>query len=225
MTTDEVWIGADSKVASINDKSLAQSVCKIMQVDDLFFAFAGLPKYNRGGYDLVAIVKKAVKSGRSLSDKVRAFDDLVVKPLERSLSWIKSHQPDYYKQEIAGKNAVQIVFAGIEKGRPLLQLRYITVTDHGGRKPSVTVNKVRCPGSDCPRGEFITFLGHNAAIKRYISKVPSFWQKGYAEGIRLLIDLEIKEAPEVVGPPIDILRIGRRGAEWIQKKAVCKEIE
>ena len=49
-----------------------------------------------------------------------------------------------------------------------------------------------------------------------------FWKIGYAEGIRKLITIEIEADPNTVGPPIDILRIGESGAEWIQRKPECR---
>lgn len=41
------------------------------------------------------------------------------------------------------------------------------------------------------------------------------------EGVRRLIETEIAARSEYVGPPIDILRIDKTGARWIQKKPGC----
>jgi hypothetical protein len=42
-----------------------------------------------------------------------------------------------------------------------------------------------------------------------------------AVGVEYLIRLEIEEDGEDVGPPIDILRITKRGAQWIKRKPQC----
>jgi len=223
-TPQEIWIGADSKVAAIHDKSITRSECKIRQADSLFFAFAGLPEYRRTGYDLVAIVKKAGRNGLILSDKVKTFDRLIVTPLSKALKRIKSYQPAYFRQKIEGKAVIQILFAGIEKGVPIFFMRTIKAESHDGDSPSLTIHKVSCPGKDCPTGEIVAYLGHNRAISSFLAGKGNFWEIGYADGIRKLITVETEAEPDNVGPPIDILRIGRRWAEWVQKKPECQEI-
>ena len=55
--------------------------------------------------------------------------------------------------------------------------------------------------------------------------MPEFWRVGIVEGIRSLIELEIAAEPAHTGGPIDILRITKDGAEWIQRKQECPDID
>ena len=152
-TPKEVWIGADSKAAAIRNKSITKSVCKIRQVDSLFFAFAGLPKYKKSGYDLVAVVNEACRNGGTISNKVKTFDTLIAAPLSRALKRIKRYQPAYFHQEIEGKAVIQVLFAGIENGAPVFFMRYIEFISRDNASPSIVINKVSCPGGDCPGGK------------------------------------------------------------------------
>jgi hypothetical protein len=43
--------------------------------------------------------------------------------------------------------------------------------------------------------------------------------------VRRLIEIEIAARGEYVGPPIDIVRISRNGAQWIQRKTECAELQ
>lgn len=220
-TPEEIWIGADSKVNLLFRKEVSRSACKIRQVGNLFIGYAGLAEYTKTNYDLVTVVNEACLKGGTLEGKVRAFEELIVNPLSHALKYMRRNHSKYYRQKIHGKTAVQIVFAAVEKGVPILHVRYLNVSDREGDSPAVALHKLGCPGRDCPRGEFASYLGHNAAIVQLMEKEKNFWTRGYAEGIRELIDLEIQAEPEYVGGPVDILRLDRNGHRWIQKKEEC----
>ncbi|MFH0845770.1 MAG: hypothetical protein V1930_09845 [Pseudomonadota bacterium] len=221
-TPQEIWIGADSKVNLLLPKAVSRSGCKIRQVGNFFIGYAGLAEYTKTNYDLVTLVNEACMKGGTLEDKVRAFDGVIVNPLSHALKYIKRTHSRYYRQKIHGKAAVQIVFAAVEEGVPIIHVRYLNVSDRGGDSPSIALYKRSCPGEDCPNGEFVAYLGHNEAIVRFVEKEKNFWTIGYAEGIRELIDLEIQAEPDYVGAPIDILRLDGKGHRWIQRKEECR---
>ncbi len=222
-TPEEIWIGADSKVTNVHNKSITKSVCKIKQVGRLFYAFAGFSNYTGSSYDLVSIVNKACRNNLSLSGKVKTFEKLIVPPLSKALKRIQINRPSYFAEEIQDKAVIQIVFAGIENGEPSFFVRNIRVEDNDGNSPTITINEVSCPG-DCEGGEMVVYLGHTEAIESFLETKDSFWEIGYAAGIRELITIQIEAEPDDVGPPIDMLRISNRGAKWIQKKPRCQEI-
>jgi hypothetical protein len=66
-------------------------------------------------------------------------------------------------------------------------------------------------------------LGQNEAIKRFEKTNPNLLKDGPVKAVRTLISIEIADKPNDVGPPIDVLHITKRGAEWIQKKPECTE--
>ena len=36
-----------------------------------------------------------------------------------------------------------------------------------------------------------------------------------------LVGLQIRESPEFVGPPVDVIRVNRAGVEWVTRKPSC----
>ncbi|MGO9612847.1 MAG: hypothetical protein ACLPX5_07425, partial [Dissulfurispiraceae bacterium] len=82
-----------------------------------------------------------------------------------------------------------------------------------------------CPG-DC-QGSFVTiFLGQTEAIRTYLQKHEHFlYSTDSVTAVRNLVELEISKEPSFVGPPIDILRLTKDGAEWLQKKSLCTDVQ
>src|SRR5262249_11962589 len=98
-----------------------------------------------------------------------------------------------------------------------------TISENSPESISVKTRLDFCPGHACPLAghgsEKLNFLtmGVHEAIDRDVEDHPSFWtdlQKDPVSTIRRLIELETREAPDLVGLPIDILTISKDGAKW-----------
>lgn len=68
-------------------------------------------------------------------------------------------------------------------------------------------------------------LGNVSAQGTLMMQQPDYWKIGLAEAVRRLVQFAINECPEWCGEPIDILRVTSKGAEWIQRKQECPDIE
>ena len=222
-TPTEIYIGADSKITDIRNESLTSTACKIRQVDDLFFAFSGLPKMPGVESDLMGIIEEASRGGGTIADKVEAFDDIIADKWSEGLQEMKKERPQFYEEEVKGKIILQVAFAGIQKRKPVFYLMHLKAVERDGF-PAIDIFKKSCPG-DCQQGKVIAYFGNTGALKQYMSDRSNAWKSGYVQEIRKLITLQIEAQPEHVGPPIDILHINRMGAEWIQIKSGCPEIE
>lgn len=222
-TPTDIYMGADSKITDIRDESLQSTACKIRQVDDLFFAFSGFPEIPGADPGLMGIIRAAAGSGGNIADKVEAFDDIIVDAWSKALQTLKKKRPQFYEDEVKGRNVLQIAIAGIQKRKPVFFMRHLKALERNGL-PGIAIYKKSCPG-DCVHGKVIAYLGHTGALKGHTSDRSDVWNDGYVQGIRTLISLQMKADPEHVGPPIDILHIKRRGANWIQVKSECPEIE
>ena len=65
-------------------------------------------------------------------------------------------------------------------------------------------------------------LGEGEAIAAYMEQNPKEWFRGtFVETAKFFVTLEIKDKPQFVAFPIDVLRLTKDGAEWIQKKEGC----
>lgn len=222
-TPEDIVIGADSKILS-TDGTLSSSVCKIMQVDNFFFASAGLVMDTSGKYSVTSkVIKASQKKGR-IFDIATNFESIIIPELEEVVKELKSTEPEYYKREIEGRAALEIVFFGIEDNVPVLYMRYFQVVKLATGSFSIKVHQQNCPG-DCPSGIAYTVLGQHEAIDKTLGSNQGFWKMGLVEAIRKLIEIEISHKPKYVAPPIDILRMNKKEIYWVQKKSNCPELK
>lgn len=68
----------------------------------------------------------------------------------------------------------------------------------------------------------LMILGKKRAIEQYLNQTSSDQKRRPTELVRELVELEIADEPEIVGPPIDLLQISKTGAIWNQRKPDCQ---
>ena len=73
---------------------------------------------------------------------------------------------------------------------------------------------------DCPRPAEIFGVDGTTAMMNYLDTLPGIPSKlpGLAEH---LVRLEIADQPALVAPPIDVVRAGSNGIQWLQRKPAC----
>jgi hypothetical protein len=90
---------------------------------------------------------------------------------------------------------------------------------------SFEIGRFACPG-DCQASFVTIFEGQTEAIRKYLQENEYFlYYTDPTTVVRNLVELEVSKDPSFVGPPIDILRLTRGGAEWIQRKSLCTDIQ
>jgi hypothetical protein len=226
-TVSEIVIGADSKVTDAYGNDLNKRACKIRQLGDLFIAIEGLEIDRQTGFSVPEIASKALawKTPAPASDRVSMLMGYLVSGLLTELSHLKTHEPQtYFKKIEGGQLFLRIVVAGFENGRPLLFVRSFRALQYNPGQIGVAVIPDDCL-DDCKGAVTTRFLGESDAIEGLPDEMPDFWKAGLADGVRRLIETEIGARSEYVGPPIDIVRIGASGAQWIQKKAECSDLQ
>jgi hypothetical protein len=224
-TPTEIIVGADSKMVAIGDNPTdAGQACKIIQVDNLFFAHARLMRDSWGTFSVSETVLRARRSGGTILETANNFERLIVPSLTKILEQIKREHPSYFRQHYEGGSAVDIVFFGMEKDVPVLYLRYFVASSTVGGSVSVEVRRLNCPG-DCPTGMTYAFLGEQSALNRFLDANPHYSRNGWVPTINKLIEIEAADKPDFVSLPVDILRVDKSGAGWLQKKPQCPEIK
>ena len=90
-------------------------------------------------------------------------------------------------------------------------------------KGEVEIAVYTCPSGNCESAGHMFLLGETqAALKKLESTSPYPSTSLPQDVIRDLITLEIQDQPDHVGPPINILRVGRDGAaSWLEGGGVC----
>lgn len=222
-TRNEIVIGADSKVTDTYGDAVNRRACKIFQVGNLSIAIEGLEVDRQTGFSVPEITTTAlrIKPNASATEKVSILTGFLVSRLFDELLQLKKHAPETYSRKIEGGQLfLRMVAAGFEKGRPLIFVRSFRAAQLSPQQIGVSVLPDDC--LDGCRGDVVTrMLGEIDAIDGLAEDSPGFWQAGLIDGVRRLLETEIAARSEYVGRPIDILRIDKNGARWIQKKPEC----
>jgi hypothetical protein len=219
-----VVVGADSMVTRGVETTSHESLCKIIQVDSFFYAFSGVIEDPDSEFSVAAMVERAAERGRTILEVANAFEAITLQPLSAFLSRMRQKHPEFFLRKYEDQSPVQAVFVGFDHHVPVMYLRSFKVRSATSGEILLSPLRRDCPGDDCETGIANAFLGQHEAIDRFIADNPSIWKIGLVDAVRKLIEMEIENDPAHVGPPIDILRLDRNGAQWIQKKSECPEI-
>lgn len=226
-TPNEIVIGADSKVTDTFGNDLIKHACKIVQVGNLFIAFEGLEVDRKTGFNVPEISTRALnfRASGPLTEKISLLTGFLVSALLIELSHLKTNEPETYFRKIEGGQLfLRLIVAGFEKGKPLVFVRSFRALQYNPGQIGVAVIPDDCL-DNCEGAVVTRFLGESDAIDGLPEETPDFWKAGLSEGVRRLIETEIAARSEYVGPPIDIVRITRSGAHWVQRKPECGEIK
>jgi hypothetical protein len=219
----EIVIGADSK-ANIGSGSFF--ACKIVQAGSVFIVASGIAENRVIGFNALAIAQQACGTDGTISQKAdrvqKALLDPFIKVLDRARQLF---QQDYERKREEGANRLSVTLCTIENNIPTLVVIDFEVDTPANERPVVRPTRKVCPG-ECPPIETLVDIGSQQASKAFLAQNPAFWDTyDSVTGIRKLIEVEIEANPAEVGSPIDILRITKDGAYWVQKKPQCPDIQ
>jgi len=213
-----------STCVGVPEKSVRQSVCKIYQFGNIFYATSGSLLSNpMTGFIGDKVIAKAFQKDKDIADNVDRFGNELQDPLKEAIENVKIEYPDYFEQNIFNHEPVQLLIAGIENGVPILMTRGFKVASSLGEPVRIEINKQGCKEPTCQQDHpFYIALGKHDALDRYVDNNPNIWSPGITDdAVRRLVEVEIADKPEDVGPPVDILFVGINQMQWIQKKPGC----
>src|SRR5262245_3908725 len=166
-----ILIGADSKAIRGGDMSNTMSICKIEQIGQFYYAAAGLTHNPFISYTLSTIVEEAFREGKTLTDKINRFEQLVQIPLSRALEYVKRDNPKFFKEAFdhGDKVALGVVFAGVVDGELSLWALEFAFEHSYPMASALKISpphRSSCPG-DCPTGYYTVFVGTKQAMANY----------------------------------------------------------
>jgi hypothetical protein len=224
-TAEEIIAAADSKstITLYPDwQRYAFENCKIRKLHDtLYFAASGLTNDYTQTLNVETAIRNSYKKSASVSQTVEVAEALIKSSFLEALNRQKREHPEIFKKNFSKDPYVDFALFGFERGAGFVHRRRLGAQDDKGGLSVKLVDFENCPPLCKDPGE-ITLLGERDTMKEYIDKLGP---------VTALTDLQIAEStvrvaiarnPETVGPPIDILRIDRRGAEWIKVKNMCR---
>jgi hypothetical protein len=222
---NEVVIGADSKRKISEFEPTGRLVgvtstlaCKIQKADGFYFGCSG----PCGELDVASIIVRASRGPASIQSKVEGLVPLVEDALN---NFLENKSPNALRLYVNKPTALQLLFVGIQNRVPLI----IGVDFHYRKSESgvsVKAGEIRVCGATSDacthlvigRTDAISNFSKKKGSMDYLARVPP------VVGVERLIQMEIDEEPDDVGPPIDILRVTKRGATWIRRKRQCMEV-
>jgi hypothetical protein len=144
-----------------------------------------------------------------LSDKVDSFSRTAGIAYQTAMLWYLKNDPTYFKQELAEK-PTEVVFAGVVKGKPAMIAIGLTANEQG----VVRIERyVESTGY---------FMGVNDHILDYLNS-PKAPKTSDLTLVRRLVELEMKNHPQLVGPPVsEVVLDGKGTLHWISRGA-CTE--
>jgi hypothetical protein len=235
---DEIVIGADSKTTLTlpgertgGPESITK--CKIVQSGTLFFASAGSAGIGPAGpednadpeLDLKQTIAACLLGNGGIAEKVRNLEKFLVADLTRVAEEARRDNPVFFLKRFVRHPVHTVIVGGLDNGELVLMVRSFRLIVSPSGSLSFEIGRFACPG-DC-RTSFITiFEGQTEAIRNYLQDHELFlFFADPVSAVRNLVELEISKDPSSVGPPVDILRLTRKGAEWVQKKPLCPDIQ
>ncbi len=217
---DRVMVAADSKTTDFAQaKENYRTTCKIHIEPGFIFASSGntsVRDENQVYFDVTMLIKKIAHESKSLRKTVDSFTKSVVQPLAISMNTLKSRYPQQTPSGLVLSN----VFVTLQNGQSAIYLRRFFVRfERRG-----TFIDPKSTDYYPPANRHIKlFMGINKEMTEYDAKHPQWPASDEIEGIKRLLNLEIKAHPDKVGPPIDIYLLGANGGQWIQVKKDCIE--
>lgn len=232
-TANEIILGADSKAAGSDAMA-----CKIIEAGDIYFAFSGRPSINivvttishipikEKAFDAAELAVKVGKAGGSIASRVALFDSAIKANLFPILQFIWENQRDHFcKTFLVGDQIVlTAIIAGIENNIPVLYKRSYHIANNCETPVALKVDPVnRIDKMEAGRVD-LSLLGEYKKILEFMRQKDITKDFDSVKSIQEWITLEANDKPDIVGLPIDVLRITPSKVEWIQHKPKCPEI-
>jgi hypothetical protein len=222
-TSNEIVVAADSRSVNGNGIPDTKLICKIRRFGDAYIVVNGMSNDKASGYDVFSILNKASRRKGSFVDKITAFESLVKSSLEKALNRLRREDIITFQQNAIDIAPLGVNFFGVEQGTLVLYNRRFVANLSQNNEVSVIIERHSCPGSDCPDGVAFVSVGATEFRERFARENPNFMRDDLVEAARKFVQMQIDAEITDVGAPIDILRITKSGAKWIQRKAECKE--
>jgi hypothetical protein len=210
---DEMLIGVDS-LFRLNDGPPV-NICKIKQVGNFFFAFAGKFIITTPAFDIHVgdISDQVFGVPGPLSDKLQRYNQMIETNLTQVVEFIRQDRVRYDQYFGDGKKKIlEVVIAGVQNGGLVVYKNEYEIAS-GPDEPTRILSKSIAQVKPLPGIESAIKAGFYSACNNLLSQ--NFYPDPVTR-IKACIFSEILAHPDYVGDPIDIIRIRPQGSEWVQ---------
>ena len=203
-TPDQVIIAADSRRVWHGTEQRPQLTCKLGTHDDVIFAMAGLVLENN--FDAQALVTLVLSTAGTLEDRALVLERMIRGPLLGLLTRIRHKLPRLFAEQLESGFVMNVTLAAVRNQVAQLEMRDFYVETAADGSLRLRVVRVSCP-ADCPHPTEVFGVGETAAMMQYLASLPQLPVQlpGLATQ---LVEIEIADRPALVGPPVDVVRVG-----------------
>lgn len=218
-TATEVIIAGDSLLVWYGGNLSRQITCKLDTQDDVIFGMAGLVVSPENDFDAHALIKLVLATPGSLEERATVLERLIQGRLLGTLTRTRLALPELFAQQLEGGFVLNVTLAAVRDNVAQLEMRdfYAETAPDGALR--LQVARVSCP-RDCPRTTEVFGVGETNAMMQHLGSLPSLPAR-LPELADELVRIEIADRPTLVGPPVDIVRAGTRGIDWVRRKPSC----
>lgn len=218
-TPDQLIIAADSLLVWYGGDRRPQLTCKLDSHDDVIYAMAGLVKSPENDFDVHGIVTLVLSTPGPLEERARVLERLLGDRLLGTLTRIRYELPQLFAEQLKSGFVLNVTLAAVRNKVAQLEMRDFYAETAPDGTLQVRVVRISCP-RDCPRPTEVFGVGETAAMMQHLSTLPHF-PAGLPPLAAQLVEIEIAGRPTLVGPPVDVVRAGDTGIEWLQRKPAC----
>src|SRR2546425_3416336 len=222
-TATDIFVGADSLAGGDNAN---RPVLKLINITNRFFV-SGSGNVRLPGFEIWTEAERC--SGLTTSS-IESCTERIRQDLPFAIERYRVAHPDEYQREIAGKiGFLDVMFFGEMDGSLSLFIRAFGLSQ--SVVPSLTIKGLPLvkivKSTDCPASCSGFFaLGVNDEIGRILDGNSAAYFRGRDEPLAIceLINKEIDIHPDLVGWPVNVLRLTSDGAqEWHKYESKCEE--
>jgi hypothetical protein len=220
---DRIVMASDSLVENFQPEDIeGLKMCKIDNHGGFFFAAWGMFHDDEARLDMPHTVRKYfVDSGR-IKEKANASAAEIRGPLLKAFQYgHKTQSPKLYKKYVASRNAGGFVVAAISnRGPVIVTVEFLRQDDAKGYPVDMIPHVDLVDNTISGAKSQYRLLGATTAAQRLV-KTKGFHQYDITTAARKLIQAEIDDEPDRVGPPIDVVEIDKQGHRWIVPHGEC----
>ena len=205
-TPDQVVIAADSLLVWYGGDRRPQLTCKLDSRDDVIFGMAGLVVSPENDFDVRTLVTMVLGTPGPLEERALVLERLIRGRLLGTLTRIRHELPQLFAEQLESGFVLNVTLAAVRDQIARLEMRDFYAETAPDGTLQLRVARVSCP-RDCPRPTEVFGVGETAAMMQHLGTLPQF-PAGLPGLAKRLVEIEIAARPALVGPPVDVLRVG-----------------
>jgi len=210
-----IYVAADSRRTFYldSDKIRNETICKIHNVGDTWFAISG---FDDGG--LLKAANDALANGTDCDAAIKTFGIAMTEKYQQLMEEAQKFQPEIFRKFIDHGLAEVAFFDFVDKQPRVQDVQFSVCVKKG--KPVVSCEVL-------PVG-YITVIGISKDIdEARPDELPSrqTMLENPALYVEDLVKLEARKQPQTVGEPIDLLELKPDGAVWLRKNEEVATIQ